>query len=397
MIFNKENGRLITYTLGFAFILKAIAVLFIQQQLEAQMENPTLDIGTIISYVANVLFFISGILGLIYEGKYYPEYVKILFGIILLWVTFVYFRSGASLFDPSTFMSVKGIGPYLGMSVMFTANPIRFHKLFKVFLLVGIILVAGGIANTLNLGLDFDRKEAQMQLRSIAVNLMWISPIVLFNSFKKHKLLAITIFGFSFIFSLFIVTRSFMILHILVLLFFMRFVLKKKIGGLIVIFIVAAAATIYLLPSVGVIEQATNLLIERGNEDTRTLQLFLFFNNVDFTDFIWGSGVNSHWMWNGREYGWLDNQIILTAWWAGVLPILLYVILFLKPALKHFFKRNTNVYFRGKAFILFLWFLALLGFSIYITISTSLYHLTMCFVLGNLLFFNNIRFRNAIK
>ncbi len=378
-------STIITKILSIAFILKTIAVLLDQQQLETHRVDAVLHLGTYVSYIANILFFVSGFLGLKYEGKFYPKYVRSFFWLILFWIIFVYLRSGASIFDPSTFMSVKGIGPYLGMSIMFTANPIRFHKMTKVFLLIGLILVIGGLYNSLKLGMGFDRKTAQMQLLLIAANLIWISPLVLFFNFKKHKVLAITIFATSFIFSVLIVTRSFMVLHVLVLLFFMRYVLKIKLIGLIIT-IVVAIVSINFLPNIGVIQHAASLLNGRMGNDTRSLQIFLFLESVEFKDFIFGSGVFSYWRMGNKDYQWLDNQILLTAWWAGIVPIYCYLSLLMKSIIKHLLKRNVDPTNKSKAFILFLWVLALSGLSIFISISSSLYHFAIMFVLGSLLF-----------
>jgi hypothetical protein len=381
---NIQISKAITNILSIAFILKTVSVLLEQQQLETQRIDPVLHMGIIISYFANILFFFAGFLGLKYEGKYYPRYVKKLFWIILLWVVFVYLKSGASILNPSVFMGVKGIAPYLGMIVIFTASPERFQEMRKTFFFVGIILVLGGLFNTAKLGLSFDRDSAQNQLLLITVNLVWVAPLILFYNFKKYKLIAAAIFSFSFLFSFLIVTRSFMILHLIVLLYFTRYVIKVK---LIVLFGIASLSTIvfFLLPQVGVIQNATVLLDSRMGEDTRSWQILLFLATVDYNDFIYGSGVFSFWRMGNREYEWLDNQVLLTAWWAGVLPIFCYLVLLIKGVKKFLFKKKSNSIKRSEAFIVFLWILALLGFSIFITISSTLYHFLILFVLGSLL------------
>lgn len=386
---NKPYSKLITYLLGFAFIVKTIAIVFSQQQLETQIENPELHTGIYLSYIANLLFFTAGILGLIIEGKFYPTYIKVLFILIVLWILLVYLRSGARIMDPSTFMGVKGIGPYLGLSVMFTAHPRRFRKMLRVFFWICIILVFAGILNTMKLGIGFDRTSTQMQVRLIAVNLFWLSPVILFYGFKNHKGLTLIIFAFSLLYSLLIVSRSYILLHLLVLLFFMNFIVKFKLKYIVTL-LITFGVVFYIFLQLGVIEQASSLLMDRMFDDTRSNQIIEFFAKVDPHDFIWGAGIFSTWSWLGQEYQWLDNQIILSAWWAGFFPIMCYSILILIPVLKFFFRKNVIIDIRGKAFIILLWFLALLGLSIYIVIGTALYIFIIFFILGNLYFVEDL-------
>jgi len=380
-------SRFITRTLSVGFALKAITVLVLQQKLESNFENPTFHVGVLLRYLSNIFFFISGFLAFFYEGKYYPRYVKSLYALLLLWIIIVYFRTGGSILDPGSFMGVKGIAPYLGMSVLFSANPLRFQKIMKLLLWLGLVLVIGGFINTLKLGGGFDRVSAQWQLRLIAVNLVWISPLILFFNYKTHKTLSLVIFGFSFIFSLLIVTRSFILIHILVFIFFMKVILKKNIGGIIFGACILLVIGMYLLPNIGVLQQAGTLLSERGDSDSRSLQLFLFLTNIDYNDFILGAGIDSTWIWGSRgAYAWLDNQVLLTAWWAGVVPIFIYLILFIKPMYKFLFKRKVDAQVKSIAFMLFLWVLALLGFAIYASISASFYHFIFCFIMGYLFY-----------
>ena len=288
--------------------------------------------------------------------------------------------------NPGSFMGIKGIAPYLGMSVLFAAKVPRFLKMIKLLLWISMVLAIAGILFTLKLGVGFDRMAAHMQLRLIAVNLVWLSPIVLFFHYKKYKIITLSIFGLSFLFSLIIVTRSFLLIHVIVFLFFMRVILKKKIGGLILGLVVTILGIIYLAPQLGVVENALNLLSERGNDDTRSMQIVLFLADIDYKDFIWGAGINSTWNWSSiGEYQWLDNQVLLTAWWAGLVPICTYLLIFVKPTYKFIFKSKVNPQIKGVAFILFIWILGLLGFGIYISISATLYHFVLCLCSGFLL------------
>ncbi|SDM55553.1 hypothetical protein [Kriegella aquimaris] len=394
-----RTSVVITNLLNIALVLQVIAVVITQQKLEANIENANFHIGVLVGYISNILFFMSGSLAFFTEGKWLPKYVKSAYLLLLCWVVLVYFRTGGSLLDPGSFMEVKGVAPYLGMSVLFAAKAPRFLKIMKFLLWIGLALAIGGIINTLKLGGGFDRMTAQMQLRLIAVNLVWISPLILFFNYKKYKILSLSIFGLSFLFSLLIVTRSFLLIHVLVFLFFMRVVLKKKIGCLILGLLVVFIGVIYLAPQIGAIEHAINLLNERGNDDTRSTQILLFLADISFYDFIWGAGINSTWNYASiGEYGWLDNQVLLTAWWAGVVPICIYLMLFIKPMYTFLFKKKVNPQIKAVAFMLFLWILALLGFGVYVSISTSLYHFVLCFSMGFLLHVIKLkmRFKNAI-
>ena len=389
---------IITNILSIAFILKAVTVLIMQQKLEVNIENPSFHIGVLFSYIANTLFFISGLLAFFTEGKYYQKSIKILYIALLSWIIFVFFRTGGSISDPGSFMAVKGVGPFLGMSILFAAKTDRFLKIMKLLLWIGLILAIGGVFNTVKLGGGFARMTAQMQLRLIALNLVWLSPLILFFNYKKYKIISLSIFGLSFIFSLLIVTRSFLLIHVMVFLFFYRIVLKKKIGVLITVLAIASVALIFIAPQISAVQNAINLLNERGNEDSRSVQIILFLENIDFNDFIWGSGIDSTWRWGSRNYAWLDNQILLTAWWAGIFAITTYLILFIKPIYNFLFKKDVNPQLKGVSFMLFLWILALLGFGVYLTISSSLYHFTLCFAMGFLLQITKLKslFKHAV-
>lgn len=390
---------IITNILSIAFILKVITVIIAQKNLEATIENPGFHIGVLISYIANLLFFTSGILAFFTEGKYYQKGLKILYIALLAWVLLVYIRTGGSLSDPGSFMAVKGVGPFLGMSILFTAKTERFLKIMKLLMWLGVILAITGIFNTVKLGGGFARMAAQMQLRLISLNLVWLSPLILFFNYKRYKIITLSIFGLSFIFSLLIVTRSFLLIHVMVFLFFYRVVLKKKIGVLVFVLLIIILALIFLAPQFSAVQNAINLLNERGNEDSRSIQILEFLDNINFDDFIWGAGIDSTWRWGSRNYAWLDNQVLLTAWWAGLFTICSYLILFIKPVIKFLFKKEVNPQLKGVSFMLFLWILALLGFGVYLTISSTLYHFTVCFAMGFLLQIIKINsiFKNAVQ
>ena len=314
--------------------------------------------------------------------------------VLLSLIVLVYLKSGASLFDVSTFLSVKGIGPWLGLSILFTAgNANRFKIVLKVILVLGIVLAIGGVLNAVKLGLGFERVDAISSLRIISVSLMWISFITIAFFFKKYKKIVITLFIISFSLSLIIVTRSLLLLHSLMMFFILIKFIKKKIY-LWISLLVTSPITFLIynyMPNNNVLENSIGLLNERMTEDSRTDQIAEFFKNTKATDFIFGAGTFSEWKQWGVMYGFLDNQILLTAWWAGILPITIYLTFLIIPIKKFLIKKNYQIETQALSFIILLWLLALSGISIYTSLSTSLYFYIISFVLGYLLSRKNIK------
>ena len=350
--------------------------------------NEGFRIENTITYIADLFLFSSGLLALIYEGKYFNYRIKKIYLILLGLIVFVYLKSGASLFDIGTFLSVKGIGPWLGLSVLFTAgNDKRFTSISKTILLLGVILTIGGIIKIGRLGLSFDREYAISTLMLVSVNLMWISFVSICLFFNKYKKIVVSLFLVSFLLSFVISSRSFLLLHFFMLIYLAFKLIQSKIYIYISILTITLIGvfSFNFISNNSIVKNSIGFLDDRITKDTRTDQYAEFLNNTNTSDFIFGAGTFSKWKQGGTMYAWLDNQVLLTAWWAGILPVVLYLTLLFIPIKRFFFKKNTENEIHSLSFIIFLWVLALSGLSIFTAISTSLYFFIISFILGRLL------------
>lgn len=303
-------SKIITSFVIIGLLIKVASVFISQDNLISQDSyDGSFKIENTVTYIADFFFFTAGLLAFRYEGKYFKKNIKKMYIFLVFIIVLVYLKSGASLFDVGTFLSVKGIGPWLGLSVLFTAgNESRFRVVLKVILFLGIVLGIAAIINIGKLGIGFSRETAISSLRIISVNLMWISFISVIFFLKKYKKIVITLFIISVLLSLIIATRSFLLLHFLMLIYLGLKFIKKKIYLLISLLGIGLIAFfIYsYMPKNNFIENSIGLLDGRMTKDSRTEQYDEFFKNTDTTDFIFGAGVFSEWNQWGEMYGWLE-------------------------------------------------------------------------------------------
>ncbi|MBN2521205.1 MAG: hypothetical protein JXB17_11905 [Bacteroidales bacterium] len=388
--------KTITVLLIIGFICGFIKVFFEQNILLSQVKTPNFSTGDIFKYISAISVITSGFLALIYEGKYFKKYIKIIYFIILLWITAIYFRDGKGI-DPSNFFSVKAPGPWLAFSVIFTtSNNERVNKINNVLYFGLIALSIGLLINIGKLGVSFDRHQAWLYLRAISNNHLWVLPVTLFFNInnKKRRLIIVTCLIIGMFASILIVTRSTISLYAIILFIYL---IKSKIISkplnviaLILIFILFIISLNSLIESETgqKIIQGMALLEDRIQDDTRTDQIIQFTNQLKLSDLLLGAGTDSYWNWDGRDYEWLDNQWLLTAWWAGILPTFLFLLLMLIPL--RFAITSKNIKHFANGFMLLLWILGCAGLSIYISFSINIYFYIAAFSTGYCLFNYNL-------
>ena len=136
----------------------------------------------------------------------------------------------------------------------------------------------------------------------------------------------------------------------------------KKIKYILVAFAIVLGSAFILNNYFG---DAISTIIQRFEEDTRTGQLTSFFEQISLIDLIRGSGMNATYRLAGREYAYIDNQILLMLFWYGLFPTMLYIIPLVSTAISGFFPNYNKSVRAVYAPVAVLWLLALGGLSIY--------------------------------
>ena len=119
-------------------------------------------------------------------------------------------------------------------------------------------------------------------------------------------------------------------------------------------------------------------LLTRSTEDTRTQQIIQFFQQVNAKNLIIGGGYSASYSWLGRDYGAIDNQILLMMFRYGIIVTVLYLAIFVVPVFGAI-KRHRIDYLDG---INMMWLLAMAGLSIYCTINIDVTQMVVLVVAG---------------
>lgn len=109
-----------------------------------------------------------------------------------------------------------------------------------------------------------------------------------------------------------------------------------------------------------------DLLFERLFEDTRTWQYSSLFSQYGFFDFLIGKGLFATYTTTVYgEYRYIDNMFVFTMFRYGIFFMLSYLFLIISPILRLLRRKSLSYIHKMPAAILFLWFLALVGVSVY--------------------------------
>lgn len=185
------------------------------------------------------------------------------------------------------------------------------------------------------------------------------------------------------------VTRSFLLIYFLVLLFDFFHTKKKTIyfvgfGALGLLFV-------YMLLNTASFSSSFDLLVKRGIEDSRTNQLMGFLSQLNFVDLIVGQGFDPVYYADGRQSNMIDNQWLKLIWWAGLIPALMYFYLTAFIPFKMFMKKGQDYETKVESFILLIWTLACAGLAIYSTMSVDFFFFIVCIIQGRLLYKYSLR------
>jgi hypothetical protein len=344
-----------------------------------------------LDFLGDILMSIAAVLSFFSYKRYFPAYVRTCYVLLVLFVSFASMETlGDTLKRPTFFYSIKGIGTYLNIGILFFAADTKyFPKVLKFFYYLCFGIIAAGIINVGKVGLGAGRKEFLALLRDYTVFLMWVFPYFFLQDEpnKKKNLINMGAFLMIFVFVLCTGSRSYLILYFLYIIVKFRTQLQTKNGIMLILgMLVLVGAGYFLLINSslsGTVEGAFTNLSERSADDTRSDQLVDFLSQFDMSYLIQGVGPLELWYWHSISdyYGFLDNQFLLIAWWAGLPTVLAYITLLVKSL----FVESEILEFeeiKGVKLILGFWIAACLGFAIYCTLCSEHYYYFISFLMG---------------
>jgi hypothetical protein len=387
-----SKAKLIYILILIGIIFNAISLYFYQQNLEYILTQQKFSWYTTLGFVGDAFISIASVLSFISYSKSFPQYVKFCYLGLILLVTIASASDIEQIIKtPSLFYSTKGIGTFINFGILFFAgNNFYIKKIFNLFYILCFIYLFGALSNLAILGITTDRHKFLFAIREYTIYIFWVFPYFMYQTFRKNYLNILNYLVFFLMFVLVIATgsRGYIILYSL--LFITKFYRDRKNAQsswmLIIAILIAITTGAYVIARSSdfyrTIDSAFKIFTGRVNDDTRTDQLIQFFNQYNSDYLISGVGPVKTWFWTEAkgQYGFLDNQYIFIAWWAGLQTCLLYIFLLLKI----FFQKSYNdVYNIGKITI-GLWILACGGLAIYVTVSSELYYYFISLLMGAL-------------
>lgn len=389
-----EAKKILTFFFFIGLGLSLIFVYFAQGRLYNNFTYGDLSLGSekYIRSFSVILICLTVILNLFASKKKYLPKIFIAFFLILGFITINYLVTGPGIDDLTGLMDAKGIGPWLAFGLIFTAFDDYRYDLFKKFLVISAITISIFVIYTLIFnGIGLYRGQSLAKYRIFATNLVWITPFVFLISKNNKKLRIISIFllCIGIASALICVTRSFLLIYLLVLIF--DFFHTKKKTGYIIGLAVVGILFLYMLFNTESFSSSYELLAKRGLEDSRSNQLVEFLTQLNFFDIIVGQGFESSYYIDGMEYNILDNQWLKLIWWAGLIPAISYFYLTAYIPLKLFLKKNQDYETKVETFVLIIWTLACAGLAIYTTMSVDFYFFIICIIQGRLLYKYSLR------
>lgn len=344
-----------------------------------------------LGFFGNIFISIASVASFIYYKKYFPTYISVCYILLLLFVTLSSYNDlGQFLKRPTFFYSLKGIGTYLNFGLLFfAADTYYFPKIIKVFYYFSFGVIIASLIKLGKVGLGASRKEYLTAIRDFVVYLIWVFPFFFLQDEENKKKNLINIIAFMVIFLLILSTgaRSYLLIYFIYVIAKFKDQLKTKNALLGILSFIVLLGIFYIIiintEFSKTFETALNNLSERSGEDTRSDQLMDFFSQYDFDYLIQGVGPIKQWYWTGigAYYSYLDNQILLMAWWAGLPAILTYCYFLVKSL---FIKSEILLFenIKGTKIILGIWLLACFGMAIYISICCDPYYYFLSLIIG---------------
>lgn len=344
-----------------------------------------------LDFLGDILISFASIASFFTYKQYFPSYIRICYVLLVVFVVIASFESlSITLSKPNFFYSLKGIGTYLNIGILFFAADTKyFPKVLNFFYYICFGIIIASIINISKAGMGASRKEFLTYLRDFTVFLMWVFPFFFLQDEpnKKKNLINMAAFLLIFIIVLSTGSRSYLILYFLYIIIKFKSQLQSKNGVLVILgmLVLVAAGYFALMNSSlsGTVEGAFGNLSERSAEDTRSDQLVDFLSQYDMDYLIQGVGPLKLWFWHSINglYGGVDNQFLLIAWWAGLPTVLTYIFFLVRSMfIEAEILRFENI--KGLKTMIFFWIAACLGLAIYCTLCAEHYYYFLSMLIG---------------
>ena len=383
-------SKFIFYAILIGGSFNIVRIYFQQQDIEMILREGVYPWYYQLAFLGNVLLCFAAIASFFLYRKYFPSYITYCYLLMILWVFIASFNDLNAIFKkPTFFFSLKGMGTFVNFGLLFFAADERFPKVLKLFYYVCFGFIVAGFINLTKVGLGASRREYLLSIKDLAFFCMWVFPYFFLQEEENKKKNFINLAAFLLIIFLVFFTgaRSYLIVSAIYLIVKFSKKLKSQNGifALVGLGVLVGVGYVLLANSgfSNAVEGAAANLSERSAEDTRSEQIFDFLSQYDTEYLIQGVGPLGLWFWNGigEYYGYLDNQFLLLAWWAGLPAIITYIFFLVKSLTT---KSEILLFqdIRGVKLIIGLWIAACLGLAIYVTICSDLYYYFISFMIG---------------
>lgn len=383
--------KVIFYSIVIGLACNMVKLYFAQNNLEEIAFEQVYPWYFRVGFFGNIFISFASVASFFSYKKYFPPYITTCYILILLFILIASYNDlGDFLKRPTFFYSIKGIGTYLNFGLLFfVADTYYFPKVMKLFYLLTFGIIVASLINLTKVGFGASRKEYLNAIRDFVIYLIWVFPYFFLQDEKDKKKNLINLATFLVIGLLILATgsRSYLIIYLLYIIVKFRTQLQTKnalvgILGMLVLLVIGYIVIINTDFN-KTLESTLNNLSERSGEDTRSEQIVDFLQQYDTDYLIQGVGPIKQWYWNSiaSYYSYLDNQILLIAWWAGLPTIVTYVYFLVKSL---FVKSEILLFedIQGTKLIIFLWIAACLGFAIYATVCCEAYYYFISFIIG---------------
>ncbi len=387
----KQISRYIFWCIIIGITCNVVKLYFYQNDMVLRMEEGIYPWYFRLDFAGDALMSVAAVSSFVLYRQYFPSYISICYILIIVFVTITSLDTLGETLQKSTFFySVKGIGTFVNFGVLFFAADTRyFPKVLDAFYYMCFFIMAACIINLGKVGLGASRYEYLGLFRDYTVFLFWVFPYFFLQDEpnKKKNLINFGMFGLIFVFILCISARSYLILYFLFLALKFKNYLRTRNGIFLIVAMVAVACIGYFVlinsSFSHSLEGAASNLAERSGDDSRSDQLRDFLSQYDTETLVQGVGPLHLWFWHSINdyYGFLDNQFLLMAWWAGLPTIITYVFFLVKSL----FVKSEILEFediKGLKVIIGFWILACLGVAIYSTICSEHYYYFISFIIG---------------
>lgn len=352
------------------------------------MTTGSIELGVekYIRILSVIFIFLSVIFSIFLAKTKYRFSIFFAYLVLILTVILNYLISGADLSDMTQFMANKGIGPWICLGLIFVGYNDNRYYYFQKFLLFAILFISIlSIYSFVDFGVGMWRGQALSKYQIYSVNLVWLAPytfLTLKNN-QKLKWIRLLVLFIGIILALVTQTRSFLIIYFITLLFDFYHTKNKRSYFFVLVFGIVGLA--YLILNTKIFSTSLELLIDRGTQDTRTLQLEVFLAQLDFFGIISGNGHFANYRFGNELWTAVDNQWLFLLWWGGIIPVICYFFLCVVVPVKMIFKGKLSYETKVECYVLIMWSLGLTGLAIFSTMSVEFFFFIISIILGRVL------------